>query len=206
MSNQSLIIFAKLPRPGEVKTRLGSTLGMERAVGIYREFAEHAFTLADDLGRRGVSTYLFYAPGASKTEVKGWVCRDFVFHEQQGDSLGERMHQAFAKTFQDGADASVIIGTDVPELRVERIRSAYDALVSHDLVIGPSTDGGYYLLGMNGPLKKVFENVEWSTDSVFRATMNTVRAHGYSCHVLPDEKDIDTEEDYKAFLQRTQRG
>jgi len=206
MSKRSLIIFAKVSRPGEVKTRLGSTLGMERAAAIYREFAEHAFTLADELARGGVNTCLFYSPGASKAEVMEWVGRDFVYYAQQGDSLGERMHQAFAATFLDGTSQSVIIGTDVPELRVERIKSAYEALQSHDVVIGPSTDGGYYLLGMNAPLKNVFANVAWSTDSVFRTTMDTIHARGYACHLLPEEKDIDTEEDYKAFLQRAQRG
>ncbi len=206
MLKLSLIIFAKLPRPGEVKTRLGSTIGMEPAAGIYAEFAEHAFTLADNLGRRGVKTYLFYAPGASAGEVKAWVGRDFVFHEQQGDSLGERMLQAFAQTFQDGGDASVIIGTDVPELCVERIDSAYDALPTHDLVIGPSTDGGYYLLGMKAPVKNVFENVKWSTGGVFQTTMGLIRDAGFECHVLPEENDIDTREDYEAYLERKSRG
>ena len=202
MNDCALIIFAKLPRAGEVKTRLGQSIGMKEAADIYKQFAEHAFTLADALKSRGTTIYVFFAPGAEAKAVASWVGREFVFVRQRGNDLGERMYNAFVRTFADGAKRSVIIGTDVPELNASIIDSAFSQLDGHDIVLGPSTDGGYYLLGMN-TLQPVFDGIEWSTDKVLRQTLVRLASLHLSNAMLPEMADVDTEEDYRLYLART---
>jgi uncharacterized protein len=200
--NQALIIFAKLPMPGEVKTRLGKEVGMAEASEIYREFAQHVFWIGDQLAATGTRIYLFYDAMAKEQDIRAWIKHLFVFATQSGESLGERMQRAFDKAFMEGADRSVIIGTDVPELETATVLNAFDRLDSHDVVIGPSTDGGYYLLGMNGPTKEIFNGIKWSTDSVYRETAKRLDSLSLSYSVLPELADIDTKEDYTRYQSR----
>jgi uncharacterized protein len=202
MTNSALIIFAKLPRAGEVKTRLGKSIGMEKAVEVYKHFAEHAFTLADNLHSKGVDVFVLYGPGAKQKEVAEWVARDFFFTEQQGTTLGDRMHHAFDLTFASGAMQSVIIGTDVPELDARTIQEGFESLAKHDIVLGPSNDGGYYLLGMNAPTKNVFAGITWSVETVSLQTITRIQSLQLSYHLLPKFSDIDTEKDLDKYLRR----
>jgi glycosyltransferase A (GT-A) superfamily protein (DUF2064 family) len=102
----------------------------------------------------------------------------------------------------EGAGRSVIIGTDVPELEAATVIDAFDRLDSHDVVIGPSTDGGYYLLGMNRPTKEIFKGIKWSTDSVYRESIKRLDLLSLSYSVLPELADIDTKGDYARYLRR----
>ena len=203
MNDCALIIFAKLPRVGEVKTRLGKSIGMEKAAEIYKQFAEDAFTLADAMKSQGVTIYVFFAPGAEKDEVDEWVGRDFLYVVQAGENLGERMQHAFERTFADGAKRSVVIGTDIPELDSSILDSAFKQLPNHDIVLGPSTDGGYYLLGMNPPIKQVFVGIEWSTEKVLQQTLDCLESLRLSYTLLSEFADVDTVEDYQLYLTRT---
>ncbi len=202
MTDCALIIFAKLPRPGEVKTRLGKSIGMKESARIYDQFARHAFTLADTVKSKGVSDYVFFTPGPRAGEVATWVDRPFLFVEQEGENLGERMRNAFVRTFDDGAQRTVIIGTDVPELNASIIESAFHQLADHDVVLGPSTDGGYYLLGMKPPVKEVFDGIEWSSEKVFAQTVKCLQTSLLSYARLPEFADVDTEKDYRQYLAR----
>src|SRR5437867_3767676 len=201
-TSDALIIFARLPRPGEVKTRLGHSLGMERAAVTYREFAGHAFGLGNDFVGQGVGVYLFYDPLGEESAIRKWVSHPFKFFKQQGENLGYRMQHAFSTTFCDGCVRSMIIGTDVPELDSGTITDAFHALRSCDIVLGPSSDGGYYLLGMNDPTKDVFDDIAWSTHTVFADTIARIKQLGLAYHALPVLADIDTEDDYKELLIR----
>ncbi len=202
MKSRALILFAKLPRPGNVKTRLGADLGMDKAAEVYRILAEHAFTLADTAMSNGVKVYLFFVPDASESEMRNWVGRDFVYCPQQGVTLGDRMKHAFSRTFDDGSNTTAILGTDVPDLTTDVLFSSYELLSKVDIVLGPSTDGGYYLLGMNRPVKSVFDGIEWSTDRVFLQTLQLLKQQRLSFDVLPEFSDIDTKEDYEKYLAR----
>lgn len=205
MNFSALILFAKLPRAGEVKTRLGKSIGMGKAADVYRLFAEHAFSLADEVHAKGIDVYIFFVPDASEEEVKKWVGRPFSFVEQKGETLGERMQNAFDRTFQDGAKQTVIIGTDVPELDVDTIHSAFSILSTHDIVVGPSTDSGYYLLGMKPPTKALFNGIAWSTPTVLSETLLCIREHYLTHSLLHELPDIDTPADYHAYLLRKER-
>jgi rSAM/selenodomain-associated transferase 1 len=204
MKRKALIIFTKLPRPGEVKTRLGKSIGMVDAARAYKGFAEHVFAIADELAREKIEVCLYYEPTATEEAVRAWVCRDFTYVPQRGEGLGERMHNAFASVFEDGVGRAIVIGTDVPELEATHVAKSFALLDDNDIVVGPSADGGYYLLGMNAPMKELFENIVWSSNTVFDATMAKVRTLGLSVTVLPLLHDIDTEEDLRQLERRLQ--
>jgi hypothetical protein len=198
----ALIIFARLPRAGEVKTRLGSIVGMGKAALIYAELARHAFELGREMRAKGISVYLYYDPLGDLDSVKKWVGAPFRYMPQQGKTLGERMFRAFAQTFNEGASRSVIIGTDVPELDDAIVANAYEQLRRYDVVIGPSTDGGYYLLGMHAPVKSLFDGIAWSTSTVLRDTLTRAEHLRLSVAQLEPLADIDHHDDYAAYLHR----
>jgi rSAM/selenodomain-associated transferase 1 len=198
-----LLLFVKYPEPGSVKTRLGSTIGMERAAEVYREFAQSAFMIAAALTRNLTKVYVWFAPGGDPSAVRSWVgYQRFVYEEQQGDSLGDRMRHAFREAFGEGATNVVILGTDIPEITASIVDEAFAALQRHDVVLGPSTDGGYYLLGMRAPGCDLFEGVPWSTSEVLAITLRRLEQQRVSFALLPELSDIDTEEDYHRYLAR----
>jgi rSAM/selenodomain-associated transferase 1 len=196
----ALIVFARLPRPGEVKTRLGSVIGMEKAASVYDELAQKAFEAGSKLQSTGVSVYLFFDPQADEQSVRRWIGRSFIYIPQDGTTLGDRMRNAFDRTFHDGATQTAVVGTDIPGLTDVIVKEAFDLLAQNDLVIGPATDGGYYLLGMHTPAKDLFTEIPWSTNGVFSLTMSKARALGLSVGTLQELVDIDQEEDYKKHL------
>ncbi len=201
----ALILFVKYPTPGRVKTRLGRTIGMELSARLYRMFAETSFAIADELSKNSTRVYVWFAPGGEASAIQSWVGREhFVYAEQRGDSLGDRMRYAFQETFRQGATNAVILGTDIPELEGSLVAQAFETLQQYHAVLGPSTDGGYYLLGMAAPGHDLFDGVPWSTPEVFPATLRLLEKHHATVAFLPTLSDIDTVEDYIRF--RTRRG
>ena len=114
---------------------------------------------------------------------------------QQGDSLGERMLSAFQKVFQEGAGKAVIIGSDCPFIDAEVILQAFKKLSSVPCVIGPSKDGGYYLLGLSSFNEKLFKGIDWSTDKVLDQTQEIIKNIGMDHSLMKESYDIDTWED-----------
>lgn len=199
--NRSLIIFAKFPEIGTVKTRLGREIGMEQATEVYRQLSARTFAVADTMRHEGVGVHLFFAPGYSEQRVREWVGFPFHYHEQQGADLGERMGNAFEAVFKHQESRIVIIGTDAPDLDGTIINSAFDALDGVDVVIGPTPDGGYYLLGMNFPSREVFRNITWSSGSVRSDTIAHIDRLNWSLTLLPELGDVDTIEDYYSMIE-----
>jgi len=115
------------------------------------------------------------------------------------------MRSAFQYTFHRGARRTVIIGTDVPELELPVLRNAFGLLVDHQVVIGPSPDAGYYLLGMQTPLKELFGGIVWSSNDVLQGTVGRLESLRLQYTLLPEVPDIDTESDYRAYLRRKHR-
>ena len=199
----ALILFVKYPNPGSVKTRLGKTIGMELAARLYRIFAETSFTIAAEMSKNSTKVYVWFAPGGEASAIQSWVGHEqFLYAEQQGDTLGDRMRHAFQEAFRQGATKAVILGTDIPELDGSIVAEAFELLQLHNAVLGPSTDGGYYLLGMEAPGHDLFDGVPWSTPDVFPATLRLLEKHHATVAFLPQLSDIDTLEDYIRFRAR----
>ena len=194
---KALIIFARNPVLGKVKTRLAATIGNEKALDIYKTLL--AYT-ADICSKLACSRFVFYADGISKKD--SWNDDWFVKYQQQGEDLGERMQQAFELVFQQGYKKVLIIGTDCFELNSGIIEQAFESLEQYNAVIGPSADGGYYLLGTTIFYPFLFDNKPWSTDGVFVATTNDLSANHISYFTLPVLHDIDTEADWNQYKSK----
>lgn len=190
----TLIIFIKNPRPGRAKTRLARTAGDAEALRIYRFLLEK--TRAAALALRA-ERLLFYSDFPDREDE--WPETEFTKKVQQGNDLGERMEAAFRDAFENGSGKAVVIGSDCPDLTGELLQTAFDRLETADFVLGPTPDGGYYLLGMKELETSLFREIEWSTDTVRARTLAKIVAAGKSFALLPELPDIDTEEDWLLY-------
>lgn len=194
----SLLIFIRNPRLGKVKTRLARTVGDKEALRIYHFLLEKTRAAALDVSAQRL---LFYSDLIEKND--GWPEADFSKKTQSSGDLGQRMEQAFRTAFEAGAQKAVIIGSDCPDLTGEMLQTAFDALDKADFTLGPTMDGGYYLLGMKKLEPFVFRDVEWSTATVLAQTLEKIEATGKVYSLLPMLADVDTEADWLDFQRRS---
>ena len=198
MNTNHLIVFLKAPRPGFVKTRVAATAGRDKACAIYRELVE---TLLAGLGSLD-SVELRFWPDDAAAEIKSWLREGWTAEPQGEGDLGDRLRRAFASAFNSGAQRVVIIGSDCPEVEAADIRSAWRELAAHDLVVGPAVDGGYWLIGLSSPQPKMFAGIAWSSDQVLGQTLQLGRELGLRIQLLRILTDIDTEEDWNAYVRQ----
>ncbi len=147
-------------------------------------------------------TFLFYLcfyPENSLSDLKGWLGDDYLYMPQKGEDLGERMKNGFIEAFAMNFKRVVLIGSDIPDLPLEFIEEAFTSLQEKDVVIGPSFDGGYYLIGFKDKVfsLKVFEGIPWSTEKVFEKIMKVLKQEGLTVHTLQLLRDIDTIDDLR---------
>ena len=192
MDSNLLMIFVKNPVEGSVKTRLGASIGSTNALLIYKKLLDHTRVTASSLDCK---RQVWYSTMIDRRDE--WDEKQFDKRLQTGGDLGERMAGAFRHAFEDGYDRVVIIGSDCFELTLEHLQQAFKELEKNDAVIGPSADGGYYLLGLTQYHKRIFHDMEWSTSGVFDQTVSRFEELGLSYSVLETLNDIDTIEDLK---------
>ncbi len=191
----TLLIFIRNPQLGKVKTRLAHTLGDAEALRIYKILLEktHSAALGCEAER-----CLFYSDFVDDQD--DWSPAFFQKKLQDSGDLGQRMHSAFQQAFESGAQKSIIIGSDCPELSGAVLQQAFDLLEEADFVIGPVPDGGYYLLGMKVLEPSVFQDIEWSTETVRAKTVEKILAAGKTFALLPMLTDVDTGEDWLSLI------
>jgi uncharacterized protein len=191
-----LIIFGRYPIPGQTKTRLIPTLGPAGAADLQRWLTEKTLETAKEFAfPRGIDVEVCFE-GGSERKMRRWLGSGVSFSPQVKGDLGIRMSSAFFDAFRGGARRVVLLGTDIPELKADKKGQAFDALAENDLVIGPSTDGGYWLMGMNRPAP-LFEGINWGTGAVLGQTLSLADEQGLRVKELDVLKDIDTAEDLK---------
>jgi len=193
MSKKRLIIFVKNPIEGEVKTRLASSLGDEKALEVYQQLLKITAGVAEDVNAEKLVSYSKYVEESDDFD-------ETIFDKsvQKKGNLGEKMKHAFRDGFDEGFNRIVLIGSDCPEITQSLIDEAFIELSEADSVIGPSDDGGYYLIGLSRFMPEIFDDVEWSTSSVFSSTITTLDDLEATYHVLKKLNDIDTENDLNA--------
>jgi rSAM/selenodomain-associated transferase 1 len=197
---KGLIIFAREPIPGEVKTRLAASIGDQAAAELYETMLQDALITARQL--IDVETVVFWA---CKEEALPLLTERYscCSRRQSPGDLGQRMQAAFEEMFANGCDVCCIIGSDAPDLPLSYILEANQLLASQtDVVFGPSRDGGYYLLGLRQVWSKLFTNIPWSSADVLEQSLVAARDSGLSTALLPEWQDIDTLEDLYAFQER----
>ncbi|GMV48633.1 MAG: hypothetical protein NBKEAIPA_03465 [Nitrospirae bacterium] len=200
----ALVIFAKAPIAGQVKTRLCPALTEDEAATLHGSFVLD--TLERTKAAVGtfkllVDRYLACSPSLTHVFFKIMEARHGVsLLDQVGDDLGTRMHHTFETLFGQGYRRVCLVGTDVPSLPLTHYRDALEWLTRHDVVLGPAMDGGYYLIGLTKPQPSLFADIPWSTDGVLALTEQKTQQAGLSTAVLPTWRDIDTVEDLRALI------
>jgi len=193
-----MVIFGRYPVPGQTKTRLIPALGPIGSAELHRRLTEKTIATAGAFAQgRGIELD-FHFEGGNTKKLSQWLGPGIIFSQQGPGDLGERMHAGFLKSFESGCGRVVLIGTDIPGLSIPILEEAFEALTRHDVVIGPSTDGGYWLIGMKGPVN-LFQDIDWGTETVFEQTIALVEKEGMGVHLLDPLTDIDTIEDLKAL-------
>lgn len=196
------IIFAKEPVPGQVKTRLTPPLLPEAACRLYHAFLEDTL---DEMGHLpGMSVALAYTPAGARDFFRDLTPAGVRLLPQEGRDLGERQAQALAWGFAAGFDLVLLRGSDTPDLPAAILLEAREQLAANaaQVVLGPSRDGGYYLLGLKAPCPELFAGLAWSTETVLAETLDRARAFSLKVQLLPRWSDIDTIADMKDFLDR----
>lgn len=189
-NRQQLIIFVKNREEGQVKTRLAATIGKKKAFQVYNMLLRITAEATKHVNAERLVSY-------SKYIEKDDFFKDSKFQKtvQSGVGLGERMRNAFCEGFSEKKEKIVLIGSDCPDISMEIIHHAFQKLDAAECVLGPSQDGGYYLIGLNKPIPEIFEKMRWSIGSVFDETVKRLDSVSASYHLLPVLNDIDNEED-----------
>lgn len=183
-----ILLFLKAPRPGSVKTRLARGIGEEAACRVYRSLAERQIQrLPGDW-----PFLVMFTPGNAGDEVRDWLGEGILLEPQSGEELGARLREATRAAFSRGAGSVVLIGGDCPDLGLEDFEICLTRLrEGNDAVIGPATDGGYYLLALSRFDPRVFDRIPWSTPDVLQATLERLQTSGFRTSLLVEKEDVD---------------
>ena len=194
-----LIVFAKTPVAGQVKTRLGAVVGPDQAAKIYEHLLETCLTASatNDLWRQVIAI-------TPESDEAYFARRGLEIMRQSGTDLGERMSNALARGFELGADQIMIVGSDIPNIDSTELSEAFSMLNRVPAVIGPCTDGGFYLFGVTAQhylaATRVFtEDIKWSTTQVLASVQTLCRRFSLPLSFLPLKSDIDTYEDWQHY-------
>lgn len=188
--NDILIVFVKNPIKGSVKSRLAKTIGNVKALSVYNRLLYRTKIIILNLI---VDKRICYSDFICKTDL--WELSSFQKSLQFGDNLGLRMYNAIKEASDEGYSKICLIGSDSMELTSDIVNSAFNLLDSHDVVLGPSSDGGYYLIGMKPPIKNIFDRIDWSTELVLKQTIKKAENLKLGYRLLPVLNDIDEIDD-----------
>jgi rSAM/selenodomain-associated transferase 1 len=197
-----IALMAKYPETGRVKTRLARSIGDKKAVEVYRFMLMGTASVLLEV--EDVQTCLAYTPESLREKFVGEFPGFDYYYPQHGDSLGKRMLNMIDRllSLQEKAPSVILIGADMPELSTRLIRDAVIALRNHDLVLGPTSDGGYYLIGMSRQIPELFNGPHWGTAEVWKTTLEIARTLNLDYAPLEKLADCDTIQDYREFQKR----
>lgn len=203
------LVFIKSPEKGTVKSRLAAVIGEEHACRLYELFVLDLLKTLEKAADDGnyALKVCFYPPESEKA-IAAWLGSRFEYLPQQGRDLGERMSKTFMEGFAAGYRQILLVGSDIPDLPVQIIHNGFASLRQHGAVIGPSHDGGYYLIGFRSDcfLPDIFAGILWGTNEVFEKTMTLFRLGNQDVSILPVWRDIDTLDDLRNLQARHPHG
>lgn len=195
---KAIIIMAKVPEAGKVKTRLNSEFTALQSAEISKAFLQDVKKKASNLNK---NVFIAFSPPNKKNRLMDMIHDETNLIEQVGETLGDKMFNAFLTVFERGFDSAVMIGTDSPTFPPESIKAAFDALeLNHDIVIGKTDDGGFYLVGMKKANKGVFESVTWSSENTFYEFRENIAKQGLSIDEVESWYDVDEPKDVKRLV------
>ena len=193
-----LIVFAKNPVPNQVKTRLIPMITAEQAASLYTAFLKDWCTSLKTIS--DVELVIAYTPPDSQSEIKKLIGNEFTFIPQKGKDLGDRLTNATEWAAEKGYEKVIIVGSDSPTLPISYVTEAIKGLDTRDVIIGPSIDGGYYLIGLSidtlvKTVPSIFNGITWSTSQVLQQTIDRIQKSKVSLKLLPPWYDVDTAQD-----------
>lgn len=186
----ALIIFVRNPELGKVKTRLAKGIGEEKALAVYKLLLSHTNEVTAPVN---CQKFIFYTDVINPKDI--WADQLYQKRNQQGNDLGERMKNAFQLLFAEGFKKTMIVGSDCYQLKTEMMEEAFLQLEENDVVLGPTFDGGYYLLAMKQPVLQIFQNKPWSTSEVTSQTIKDLKDLNLKYFLLEQLHDVDEAED-----------
>jgi rSAM/selenodomain-associated transferase 2/rSAM/selenodomain-associated transferase 1 len=195
MRHQRLIIFTRYPFPGRVKTRLIPALGENGAASLHKAMTEHTLRWADCLSDKGSDILEVRYDSSTLQQMQQWLGHQRQYIDQGDGDLGQRMGRAFQDHFKKKTRRIVLVGTDCPQMTLFHAKEAFHALKTHEMVIGPSDDGGYYLIGLRQMVPEFFVSMGWGTERVFEETIKRAKQRNLRIHVLARLSDVDTPDD-----------
>ena len=196
---ERLIVFARYPEAGKTKTRLIPALGSDGAAEIQRLMAGHVLNQCRTLRKHRPLLIDVQYDGGNRDLMETWLGREFSYTPQDKGDLGSRMFGAFSRAFRSGAHRIVLVGTDCPGITEEVLQSAFEGLGDADVVLGPTHDGGYYLISLHRPVRDLFVAMPWGTDKVLGKTKEAAERLGLSVRLLKRLTDVDRPEDLSVW-------
>ena len=190
-----MIVFIRYPEPGKSKTRLIPALGPRQAADLHRKMTEYTLSWARRWEERFSGSLQVQFTGSGEEPFLEWLGSDLSYRPQSEGDLGERMHEAFRRAFQERMEKAVIVGTDCPRLNEDLCRKAFEELDRNEVVLGPAKDGGYYLIGLRRPIKDLFREIPWGTGEVLAKTRGIAQNLGIRVFLLEPLEDVDRPED-----------
>lgn len=198
-TKEAIIIFTRIPRAGKTKTRL-----MPCYTGL--ECAKlHGYFLKDIVKaceQTGSDIHVYYEPCGNLNVLQDIMGINKTFTPQKGEDIGERMNTAIANVLASGYESCVLIGADIPEIQTVHLRQAFANLANHDVVLGPTMDGGYYLIGTKKPVPEAFAKIHYGESKVVDETKKQLETHGHSVRMVATLSDIDTPQDVRNLRAR----
>lgn len=195
-----LIVMAKAPMPGQVKTRLSPRIPPDKATELYRCLLQDRISQMAELDEPELA--IAYTPESAAAYFKARKPDRFRLFAQKGKTLSDRLTRLFSDRFAEGYTAVSVIDSDTPDLESSIMNQSFRLLASHDAVYGPSHDGGFYLVGLRNPHPAIFEEIPWSTPDVLQASLMNAEKLGLKTALLPERRDIDTYDDLVDFYMR----
>jgi uncharacterized protein len=198
-----LIIFTRCPEPHRTKTRMIPRLGPEGAAQLQGDMTDHALAWARELAVRATVSVQVRFEGGDEARMRSRFGDSFPYLPQGPGDLGDRMMRAIAEAFAAGADRVIVVGTDCPDITSALAAEAFERLATADLVLGPATDGGYYLIGLRRPIPALFAGIAWGQETVLHETQERAEKLGLATLLLTSLSDVDRPEDLPVW-QRVQ--
>lgn len=195
------VLLVKYPENGKVKARLLRQIKGKSVTELYKNFVHDMISMLD---RSGTQYIIAYRPKTAFKRFEKWLGLGHTYLPQRGRGMGQMLTNIFIDTYSQGFKKVIVIASDCPDLPEEILKEANIALEDHSTVIGPSPDGGYYLIGFTQEAfsPKTFEDVTWSTAKVFKETISKLKNQRQNIHILPEWRDVDTLTDLQNLYKR----
>lgn len=199
---EAIIIFTRVPIPGQTKTRLQTFLTKEECAQIHKNFLKDIKRTCENLKK---DIFIFYTPEDKNNILKSIFGENHRYKIQEGKDLGEKMYNSIDYVLSKKYKSCILIGTDIPFLKEEDLKKAFKILRKKDVVLGPTKDKGYYLVGMKNSTKSLFENIEYGHGNVLDNTVESIKSMNLTYDLTNENVDIDEMEDLFYFYNEIKK-